>query len=161
MINNSSIFITASFLISMVSFILDREKTILGFKRGFKMFKGIVIPFMNILILVSVGLYLIPPEMITKYLGAQSGVTGLGIASIIGSITLIPGFISYPIASGLIQQGASYTTIATFMTSLMMVGIVTLPLEIKYFGKRAAIMRNVLNFVASIIIGVIVGLVLN
>jgi F0F1-type ATP synthase assembly protein I len=39
----------------------------------------------------------------------------------------------------------------------MMVGVVTLPLEIRYFGKKAAISRNALNFVAALIIGLCVG----
>ena len=124
------------------------------------MFRNILAPFLNILIMVSVLLYLIPPSVISRYLGPDSGIMGLGIAAVVGSITLIPGFISYPIAAGLIKQGASYTVVATFMTTLMMVGVVTLPLEIKYFGRRAAITRNLLNFVAAIFIGLVVGLVL-
>jgi hypothetical protein len=43
------------------------------------------------------------------------------------------------------------------MTTLMMVGVVTLPLEIKYFGKKAAILRNAFNFIAAIIIGILIG----
>ena len=82
------------------------------------------------------------------------------IAAVVGSITLIPAFISYPIAAGLLQQGATYAVVGTFMTTLMMVGVVTLPLEIKYFGRRVAITRNLLNFVAAIFIGLVVGLVL-
>jgi uncharacterized membrane protein YraQ (UPF0718 family) len=132
----------------------------MGLKKGWNMFKNILVPFLNILILVSIALYLIPPSIINRYLGPESGPLGLGIAAIVGSITLIPGFISYPIAKGLIEQGASYMVVATFMTTLMMVGVVTLPLEIKYFGKRAAVTRNLLNFVAAIIIGLVVGLVL-
>jgi hypothetical protein len=46
------------------------------------------------------------------------------------------------------------------MTTLMMVGVVTMPLEIKYFGKRVAITRNLLNFVAAVIIGLAVGMML-
>jgi hypothetical protein len=42
----------------------------------------------------------------------------------------------------------------------MMVGIVTLPLEIKYFGRKAAILRNLLNFFAALIIGIFVGLMM-
>jgi uncharacterized membrane protein YraQ (UPF0718 family) len=95
--------------------------------------------------------------LIVKYLGANSGWLGFTIAAIIGSITLIPGFISYPLAATLLKQGATYAVVAVFMTTLMMVGIVTLPLEIKYLGKKAAIFRNVLNFVAAIIIGILMG----
>jgi uncharacterized membrane protein YraQ (UPF0718 family) len=159
--SNAIIFISLSVVLSAVSFFLDRKKTLAGFKRGWKMFRNVLFPFLNILILVSILLYIIPPDVISKYLGANSGVLGFTIAALVGSVTLIPGFISYPIAAGLIQQGASYAVVATFMTTLMMVGVVTLPLEIRYFGKTVAITRNVLNFVAAIIIGLVVGLVLS
>ena len=160
MIDNAFIFIIVSILLTFVSFLLDRRKTMLGLKKGWKMFQNVAIPFLNILILVSLVLQVVPPSLIVQYLGAGSGWGGLAIAAIVGSITLIPGFISYPIASVLIKQGASYTTVATFMTTLMMVGVVTLPLEIKYFGRRVAILRNVLNFIAAIVIGLFVGLIL-
>jgi uncharacterized membrane protein YraQ (UPF0718 family) len=124
------------------------------------MFKNVLLPFLNILILVSLLLYFVPPSLINQYLGANSGVIGFSIAALVGSVTLIPGFVSYPIAAGLIQQGASYAVVATFMTTLMMVGVVTLPLEIRYFGRTVATMRNILNFVAAIIIGLLVGLIL-
>jgi len=158
--NNALIFITFSVFTSLVSFFLDKDKTILGFKKGLNMFKNIVVPFLNVLILVSLLLFIVPPRLIVEYLGAGSGAIGFAIAAIVGSITLIPGFISYPIAASLIKQGASYSTVAVFMTTLMMVGVVTLPLEIKYFGKKVAIMRNVLNFVVAIIIGILIGIIL-
>ena len=160
MIDNAFIFIIVSILLTFVSFLLDRRKTMLGLKKGWKMFQNVAIPFLNILILVSLVLQVVPPSLIVRYLGAGSGWGGLAIAAIVGSITLIPGFISYPIASVLIKQGASYTTVATFMTTLMMVGVITLPLEIKYFGRKVAMLRNVLNFIAAIVIGVFVGLIL-
>ena len=160
MVNNALIFITFSVFTSLVSFFLDKDKTISGFKKGWEMFRNIVIPFLNILILVSLLLFIVPPQMIVKYLGAGSGAIGFAIAAIIGSITLIPGFISYPIASGLLKQGASYSTVAVFMTTLMMVGVVTFPLEIKYFGKKVAILRNALNFIVAIIIGILIGIIL-
>jgi len=159
--SDSLIFISVSAVLSLVSFILDRKKTIAGFKKGWNMFKNVLIPFLSILILVSILLYVIPPSVINRLLGSGSGALGFAIAAVVGSITLIPGFISYPIAAGLISQGASYAVVATFMTTLMMVGVVTLPLEIKYFGRRAAIARNVLNFFAAIVIGLLVGLILD
>ena len=124
------------------------------------MFRNVLLPFLNILILISLVFYFIPPDVISRYLGANSGVAGFLIAAVVGSITLIPGFISYPIAAGLLQEGASYAVVATFMTTLMMVGVATLPLEIRYLGKTAALLRNALNFVAAVIIGLAVGRIL-
>lgn len=160
MVNNAVIFIIVAVVLTLVSFVLDRRKTIMGLKKGWNMFRNIAVPFLNILILVSLALYFVPPALIVKYLGAGSGFQGMAIAAFVGSITLIPGFISYPIAAVLIQQGASYTTVATFMTTLMMVGVVTFPLEAKYLGKRVAAIRNVLSFVSAVIIGLLVGVFL-
>ena len=42
----------------------------------------------------------------------------------------------------------------------MMVGIVTLPMEIKYFSKKAAILRNIISFVLSIGVAYLIGLIL-
>lgn len=160
MVHNAVIFIIVSVVLTIISFVLDREKTIRGLKKSLQMFRSIAVPFLNVLILVSLAVSVIPSSLIETYLGAGSGAGGLFMAALIGSITLIPGFISYPIAALLVQEGASYTTVATFMTTLMMVGIVTLPLEMRYFGKRAAIVRNVLNFIAAVVIGILVGIIL-
>jgi len=155
--NNTFIFGLLTGISLLVSFILDKDKTFLGLKKGGKMLFNILHPFLNILILISIVLFFIPDSLIVQYLGANSGWSGFGIAAFIGSITLIPGFISYPLAATLLSQGATYSVVAIFMTTLMMVGVVTLPLEIKYFGKKAAIARNVLNLIAAIIIGVLMG----
>ena len=160
MINNALIFIIVSVVMTLISLVLDRKKTVMGLKKGWKMFQNIAVPFLNILILVSLALYVVPPSLIIHYLGPESGWAGQMIAAIVGSITLIPGFISYPIAAVLIKEGASYAVVATFMTTLMMVGVVTLPLEIAYFGRKVAILRNVLNFIAAIVIGTFVGFIL-
>lgn len=144
----------------LVSFALDKKKTMMGLKKGLKMFKNIAIPFLNILIIVSLSLYIISPNLIAKYLGRGSGILGPIIASLVGAIAFIPGFMAYPIAGELLAKGASYATIATFIISLMVVGVVTLPLEIKYFGKRAAIVRNILSFLIAITTGLIIGIIL-
>jgi uncharacterized membrane protein YraQ (UPF0718 family) len=155
--NNTFIFGLLTGITLLVSLILDKDKTFLGLKKGGEMFFNIFHPFLNILILISIVLFFIPNSVIVHYLGANSGWSGFGIAACIGSITLIPGFISYPLAATLLKQGATYSIVAVFITTLIMVGVVTLPLEIKYFGKKAAIARNILNLIAAIIIGIFVG----
>jgi hypothetical protein len=42
----------------------------------------------------------------------------------------------------------------------MMVGIVTLPLEIKYFGKKAALLRNGQAFLFSFIVAWLMEVIL-
>src|SRR6056297_1364159 len=96
-------------------------------------------------------------DFISKVVGSESGWFGVLISSVIGSITLIPGFVAFPMADMLLENGAGYMQIAVFVSTLMMVGIVTAPVEIKYFDKRLTVERNVLAFLFSFLVAFIIG----
>lgn len=85
---------------------------------------------------------------------------GVIMTAFIGAITLIPGFVAFPPASALLQNGAGITQIAAFVSTLMMVGIVTIPVEIQYFGKKVTIIRNLSAFVFSLVVAMVMGGVL-
>jgi uncharacterized membrane protein YraQ (UPF0718 family) len=115
---------------------------------------------LGVILLVGLILSMLDTNIISRIIGEQSGISGVLLASVIGSVTLIPGFIAFPTAALLLQGGAGYTQIAAFVQTLMMVGIVTLPLEIKYFNTKVAITRNVLSFVFSIGVAYFIGFIL-
>jgi len=143
----------------LASFIADRNKTWVGIAKGLKMFLNLLPAILSVLILVSIFLFFLPNETLVHYLGKESGIMGYVIAALLGSIALIPGFIAYPLAGILLKNGVSYPVIAVFITTLMMVGILTLPIEIKYFGVRTAILRNILYFIGALFIGGVIGLI--
>jgi len=60
----------------------------------------------------------------------------------------------------LLKNGASVTLVAGFLTTLLMVGVVTLPMEVRYFGWRTALFRNGLSFVGAVGIALAMGRVL-
>ncbi len=144
----------------LLSFLKDKNKTRLSLKKAWKAFENILPQFLSILIIIGVMLAVLSPEVIASLIGKQSGWFGMIIAAAIGSITLIPGFIAFPLASALLKSGAGFMQIAVFISTLMMVGIVTLPVEMKYFGKKAAILRNVLAFAFSFVVAMVIGVVL-
>ena len=143
----------------ITSFIADVKKTWIGIRKALKMFLNILPAILAVLILVSIFLFFLPNETLERYLGKDAGFMGYLIAALIGSVALIPGFIAYPLAGILVKNGVGYPVIAVFITTLMMVGVLTLPIEIKYFGVRTAILRNVLYFFGAIIIGAAIGLI--
>lgn len=144
----------------LLSFLKDRKKTKMALKKAWKSFENILPQFLSILIIIGIMLAVLSPETISKLIGQQSGWIGMVIASAIGSITLIPGFVAFPLASALLKSGAGFMQIAVFISTLMMVGIVTVPVEIKYFGKKATILRNALAFIFSFVVAIAIGVVL-
>lgn len=142
------------------SWFKSKEKTIQALKKAWKSFENILPQFLSILLLIGFVLSILTPSQISSLIGGDSGWIGVLLASILGSITLIPGFIAFPLAAALIKSGAGYMQIAAFISTLMMVGIVTLPMEIKFFGKKAAYLRNGLAFIFSLIVALVMGVVL-
>ena len=92
-----------------------------------------------------------------EYLGKEAGLGAYISAAAIGSVSLLPGFIAYPLAGILVQSGVSYSVIAVFITTLMMVGILTIPIEARYFGLKTTIIRNTLSFIGAIIVGTLMA----
>lgn len=144
----------------ILSLIKDRKKTRMALKKAWKSFENILPQFLAILVIIDVAFAILTPETITKLLGANSGVWGVLAASLIGSITLIPGFVAFPMAAALLKSGAGYMQIAAFVSTLMMVGIVTLPMEIKMFGKRATLVRNISAYAFSLVAALVIGVIL-
>jgi uncharacterized membrane protein YraQ (UPF0718 family) len=150
-------FFAFSFL--LISFVKDVEKTRMALKKAWKAFENILPQFLAILIIIGIMLAVLSPESISKLIGQQSGWMGMIIAGVVGAVTLIPGFVAFPLAAALLANGAGVMQIAVFVSSLMMVGVVTVPLEMKYFGKKATIIRNGLAFLFSFLVAIIIGMV--
>ena len=150
--------IVVSIVSIAISFIANWRKTLDGFKRGLFMFLKLLPTLINVLILVSVFLFLIPNEKLVDWMGESSGVKGYVIAGVTGSLSLIPGFIAFPLSSVLIKSGVSYPVLAMFITTLLMVGIFTLPIEKQFFGWRVSLLRNGLSLVGAVICALLIGL---
>jgi len=135
----------------------DRRRTAGGLARGWSMLRKLLPHFLLLLIAVGVFLTLMPRDVLADFLGRQSGILAPITAAFLGAVALIPGPIAYPLAGMMQQNGVSTRVIAVFVTTLMMVGMLTLPVEKEHFGFRIAILRNVLSFLGTLIIGFIVG----
>lgn len=143
----------------IASAIADRKKTKQALVKSWKAFSNLLPDFAGVLALIGLVLTLLSPEVISVVIGGGSGMLGMVVASIVGAITLIPGFISFPLAASLLERGAGVMQVAVFVSTLMMVGFVTLPLERKHFGAKAAYLRNGLSYVYSFLVALVLGVV--
>ncbi len=113
-----------------------------------------------IIFLIGLILTFIPPETIKNLLGTSNVINSTIICAVVGSITLIPAFVAFPLVSSLVNYGASIIPAVAFLTTLTMVGFVTFPLEKKEFGFKFALIRNILSFGLALIIAFGMGIIL-
>ncbi|MDF2597081.1 MAG: hypothetical protein K0R69_3422 [Clostridia bacterium] len=156
----TQLFYLFAFTALIISAFKSKQKTILALKKAWKSFENILPQFLAIILIIGIMLSVLTPDQISRFLGSESGWLGVMIAAIIGSITLIPAFVAFPLAAALLSNGAGYMQIAAFVSTLMMVGIITIPVEIKYFGKKATLLRNLFAFIFSLIVSALMGVLI-
>ena len=151
-----AIFTGAALLLSLAA---DRRRTWAGLIFGARMLLKIL-PAL-VLMVAAVGLILsaLNPGFLESLFGGTGPIPFLaGLA--VGAVALIPGFIAFPLAGLLRSNGVSTAVLAAFITSLLMVGVVTLPLEIRFFGRRVALLRNILSLAAAAVVAIMMAVVL-
>ena len=101
---------------------------------------------------------LIKKEFINKWLGKESGVRGILLASLGGG--LIPGgpYAYYPIAGTLLKQGAGLGVLISFVTAKNLWSISRLPLEIAILGAAITSKRYLVTFLIPPLLGLIVDI---
>jgi uncharacterized membrane protein YraQ (UPF0718 family) len=143
----------------LISLVFSRRKTVMALKLALKKFLRLVPPFLVLTVFIALVLYFVPQEVIGKALGKDSLVLGVVSASLLGAIAFVPGFIVFPLCGLLRAQGVSYAVLSAFTTTLMMVGILTFPVEREYMGTKLAIVRNSAGLIMALIVAAATGLV--
>ena len=142
-----------------MSFIKSRDKTKKAFIKAFRKFEKMIPPFLVMIIAVSIVLYFLSDKVILNLLDNSNKSISVILASLIGSITMMPGFITYPLCGLLLEKGVSYTVLSAFTTTLMMVGVVTYPIEKEYLGTKVTVIRNLIGLATALIVAAFTGII--
>jgi len=152
-------FLLITILVILISYCIDKSKTIKALKMAVKKLVKILPAFLWMLIFMSVALYIFSEDQIQSVLANDNIYYSLGLALASGSIAIIPGFIAFPLCGILQEQGVTYMVLSGFTTTLMMVGIVSFPVEKEYLGVKLGIVRNIISLIIALIVALITGFV--
>jgi uncharacterized membrane protein YraQ (UPF0718 family) len=89
--------------------------------------------------------------------GVLAGTTSSLGAILTGSVTILPAYVAFPMVKNLSGLGLPTAVAAGFSTSLMMVNLLTLPLEVHYLGARFALFRNAMALLAAFATALVFG----
>jgi uncharacterized membrane protein YraQ (UPF0718 family) len=154
------VFYSAAGIALLISLIKSREKTGKVVKTAGKNLLFLLPELLGLILILSLILTLVPGEKIARWLGHPVKILSTLFGAAVGTLVIMPGFVAFPLARELVSRGAHLSAIAAFVTTLMMVGFATLPLETKMFGRKFALWRLVLSFVTALITALIMGVLL-
>ncbi len=148
-----------SFLLMTLSLIKRKAQTKVSFIKAKAMISSMISKIILVLLLVGFILALIPQQSIEELLGKGDLLSTIS-AALIGTVTIIPAFVAFPLVGSILDGGASIVVAVSFLTTLTMVGIATFPIEVSEFGIKFAVVRNVLSFIFAIIVALVMGVLI-
>ncbi len=146
-------------VLTMISLLKDKDKTIQGLKKGAKSFMKLMPVLLPLFLFIGILLAIVTPSFISSLLGEESGLLGYVLGMSIGSITFMPPFVAFPLGRELLDSGGAYPQVAGFLVTVMSVGIVYFAAESRFFSKKSAIIRNSISLIGAIIVVLIVMVV--
>ncbi|MBC7320678.1 hypothetical protein H5T89_08525, partial [bacterium] len=141
---------------------LRRDKTKLKkvVQKGVKNLIQNSIRIFAIFVIIGILQNFLSKESVGNFLIRVSGLKGIFTGILTGAIMTGPVATSYPIGSYLLEHGGTIALVTSFLASWVMIGFISVSLEIKNFGNRFTVVRNLFAFISVIIIALIMEVLL-
>ena len=98
---------------------------------------------------------LVPQELLSKWVGVESGMRGILIGTVAGALAPGGPYVSLPVAAGLLQAGAGVATMVAFLTGWSLWAVSRLPMEVGIMGWEFTLIRIASTFFFPPIAGLI------
>jgi uncharacterized membrane protein YraQ (UPF0718 family) len=131
---------------------------ITGLQSAFKMTVQILPLLIFAFIIAGMIQVLLPQQLVSKWVGAESGFRGILIGTIAGGLSPGGPYVSLPIAVGLLKSGAGVGTMVAYLTGWSLWAITRLPMELGILGWKLTVIRLVCTFFFPPIAGIIAQL---
>jgi len=117
-----------------------------GLKASLKMTMEILPLLIFAFIMAGMIQALLPREMLSKWIGEESGIKGILLGTMAGGLTPGGPYVSLPLAAGLLRSGAGVGTMVAFITGWSLWALSRLPMEIGILGWKFTVVRLATTF---------------
>lgn len=117
-----------------------------GLKSAMKMTVDVLPLLIFAFIMAGMIQTLLPQELLSKWIGEESGIRGILIGTVAGGITPGGPYVSLPLAAGFLRAGAGIGTMVAFLTAWSLWAVSRLPMEIGVMGWKFTFVRLACTF---------------
>jgi uncharacterized membrane protein YraQ (UPF0718 family) len=149
-------FFIIAFIITIIVTLASRNigiKTLSLAGSSLKQMLSVLPPIMLLLGLMDVW---IPREKMMKYMGENSGLLGIFLAILIGSLAAGPMYAAFPFAAVLLRKGVKFSNLIIFMNAWCVTKIPTVMFELTALGYKFTLTRFAVNLPGIILMGFLV-----
>ncbi|MFC2133531.1 permease [Bacteroidota bacterium] len=146
---------TIAFTLVAVGYFKGEEQHTVGLKSALNMTIEVLPLLIFAFIIAGMVQVLIPQEVISKWIGEESGFVGILIGSVAGGLSPGGPYVSLPVVAALLKSGAGVGTLVAYLTGWSLWAIARLPMEVGILGWKFTLVRLASTFIFPPIAGLI------
>lgn len=127
----------------------DRREPVI--KTSWNFFLEMILILPAVMVLLGLFAVFIPKETVVRYLGETSGIKGIFLAILLGTLPTGPLYVAFPIAAALLKKGARISNIILFLSAWACIKIPQEMVELQFLGVRFMLTRLILTVIFVII----------
>ncbi len=133
-------------ILLLIGYFKGEGQHIAGLKSAMKMTVDILPMLVFAFIMAGMIQILLPQELMSRWVGEESGFRGILIGTVAGGI--MPGgpYVSLPLAAGLLRAGAGVGTMVAFLTAWSLWAVSRMPMELGILGWKFTLVRLACTF---------------
>ena len=125
----------------LIGYYRGQGQHILGVKSALNMTVEILPLLVFAFIVAGMVQVLLPRELLSKWVGVESGMRGIIIGAMAGGLSPGGPFVNLPLAAALLRSGASVGTMVAFLTGWSLWAVSRLPMEVGILGWKFTLIR--------------------
>ncbi|RKZ01047.1 MAG: hypothetical protein DRQ10_02875 [Candidatus Hydrothermota bacterium] len=144
----------------MILFLICPGKSLLALKRGIILLLRMLPIFLCVVLFSSFIAIFLSPKTIQKYMGQQSGLKGVIIAALLGTIIVGPLWVLFPLFGTLLKKGARISVVGA-MIGTFAIKTPWIPYAASFLGWPFIIITVILTLIYAILEGLLMEKILN
>ena len=147
-------------LIYIILFLICPGKSLLALKRGIILLLRMLPIFLCVVLFSTFIAIFLSPKTIQKYMGKQSGLKGVIIAALLGTIIVGPLWVLFPLFGTLLKKGARISVVGA-MIGTFAIKTPWIPYAASFLGWPFIIITVILTLIYAILEGLLMEKILN
>lgn len=144
-----------AFILLFIGYYKGQGQHVSGMRSALNMTIEVLPLLVFAFIVAGMAQVLLPRDVVSKWVGAESGIRGILIGTIAGGLSPGGPYVSLPVVAGLLRAGAGVGTMVAFLTGWSLWAISRLPMEVGILGWKFTLIRIACTFFFPPIAGLI------
>ena len=125
----------------LIGYYRGQGQHIVGVKSALNMTVEILPLLVFAFVVAGMVQVLLPRELLSKWVGVESGMQGIIIGAVAGGLSPGGPFVNLPLAAALLRSGASVGTMVAFLTGWSLWAVSRMPMEVGILGWKFTLIR--------------------